>query len=312
MKLLVRRAGFLTTVQDLGRTGYRASGVPLSGALDAHALRIANLVVGNDETAAGLELTLGKVRLGFQDERVIAWGGGPFTVQLGEKEIRSGRPAFVERGEELVLTAPPNGARAWLAISGGIDVPLVLGSRSTDLRSGFGGLAGRALRDGDELQLGRSPIRRPQPNGWCAPNEWSNTRAAHRFLRVIRGTHWSDALPRAAFTVTPDSDRMGVRLAGAALPRATERDLLSEAVAPGTIQLPPNGEPILLLGDCQTIGGYPKIAHVITVDLPGAAQLRPGDAVRFVEVSLPEAQTLLQERERDVAFFRAALELRWS
>ena len=317
MQLLVKRAGFLTTVQDLGRFGHRASGVSAGGALDMHALRVANLLVGNDEAAAGLELTLGVVRLQFESDRSIAWCGGPFDVRVGDDTITAGRLARVNAGEELQLTSPPEGARAWLAVSGGIDVPPVLGSRSTDLRSGFGGLDGRALRDGDRLSLGVEPPQVPRLTSRVAhslaPNEWSNRRSRHPYLRIVRGAEWSqfgsNALVNGTFTASAESDRMGVRLEGPVLERTVNEDLLSEAIAPGTIQVPPSGQPILLLGDCQTIGGYPKIAHVITVDLGSAAQLRPGDTVRFVETSLREAEQLLAERERDLARFRVGLEL---
>ena len=327
MQLLVRHSGFLSTVQDLGRAGYRASGVSLGGALDPHALRVANLLVGNDDGAAGLELTLGNVRLACDDDRLVAWCGGPFDVQVGGLRLSAGRVALLMAGEELVVTAPPEAARAWIAISGGIDVRPVLGSRSTDLRSGFGGLHGRALRDGDALPLGQSseqarPLMRHLSSArvanWTAPNEWSNPRTSHGFLRLIRGAEWSQfetgELVRSTYVVMAESDRMGVRLQGPELRRETQADLLSEPVAPGTIQVPPSGQPILLLGDCQTIGGYPKIAHVITVDLAAAAQLRPGDWVHFAETTLDVAQRLLIARERDVERFRVGLELRipWS
>ncbi len=188
-------------------------------------------------------------------------------------------------------------------------------------------MEGRALRDADELKLGEPSARTARiaqrlsstrTASWSAPNEWSNTRSSHDFLRFVRGAEWSqfepDALTRNAFEVSADSDRMGVRLEVEALTRNNNLDLISEAVTPGTTQVPPNGQPILLLGDCQTIGGYPKIAHVITVDLPAAAQLRSGDSVRFVEVSLGEAQRLLIERERDLEIFRLGLKLQigWS
>jgi antagonist of KipI len=316
MHLLVRRAGFLTTVQDLGRSGYRASGVSVGGALDPHALRVANLLVGNNENAAGLELTLGMVRFQFETDRLIAWCGGPFEARIGDEAVGAGRVARVNAGEELQLTSPPEGARAWLAVSGGIDVPAVLGSRSTDLRSRFGGVDGRALRDGDRLRLGleaRLPRVAQRVATWFAPNEWSSRLNTHPYLHIVRGAEWSqfatDTLTSGAFTVSPESDRMGVRLGGPIVARRTSGDLQSEAVAPGTIQVPPNGQPILLLGDCQTIGGYPKIAHVITVDLASAAQLRPGDTVRFIEASLAEAQQLLAQRERDLARFRVGLQL---
>lgn len=319
----VERAGFLTTVQDLGRAGHRASGVSLGGALDLHSLRVANLLVGNEERAAGLEATLGTVRLRLTDDRLVAWCGGPFAVRIGETPLPAGRAGRVRAGEEVSAAAPPNGARIWLAISGGIEVPLVLGSRSTDLRGHFGGLDGRSLRDGDRLLLGKpstqsARIMRELASvriaAWSAPAEWANTAARHPFLRVVRGTDWNrfngltiQYFTTPLFSVSADSDRVGVRLQGPAFARRDDADLLSEPVAPGTIQVPPNGEPILLLGDCQTLGGYPKIAHVVTVDLPAAAQLRPGDAVRFAEISLAEAQQLLSEREEDVQRFRVGL-----
>jgi antagonist of KipI len=328
MSFLVRSAGFLTSVQDLGRTGLRQSGVSVGGALDSHALRVANALVGNDDDAAGLEITLGRARFRFQDERLIAWCGGRFSFQLGERVLAPGHRGFVGKDDELTIVVPETGGRAWLAISGGIDVPLVLGSRSTDLRGNFGGYEGRALRDGDELALnkeGRFPNRPKNDGGlesaapWGAPATWAVIDNRSRPLRIVRGTDWDrftstpqQSLVSEAFTVTSESDRMGARLEGPQLDRHETGDLLSEAVAPGTIQVPPNGQPILLLGDCQTIGGYPKIAHVITVDLPRAAQLWPGDAVRFEEVSLEEAQLLLLEREEDFARFRVGLELQRS
>src|ERR1700731_3687029 len=158
MNVLVRSAGFLTSVQDLGRPGYRQSGVSVGGALDPFALRVANALVGNKDGAAGLEATLGSLRLRFDDRRVVAWGGGGFTARIGDEDLPPGHAGLVTKDEELVMTAPQEGARAWLAISGGINVPLVLGSRSTDLRGNFGGFEGRALRDGDLLPLGDSAL----------------------------------------------------------------------------------------------------------------------------------------------------------
>jgi antagonist of KipI len=328
MSVTIERAGFGTTVQDLGRTGFRASGVSLGGALDPHGLRVANLLVGNEPGAAALELTLGRVHLRFEDDRLIAWCGGRFEVAVAGTPVAPGRAALVRAGEEMSITAEHG--RAWLAFSGGVDVPLVLRSRSTDLRSGFGGADGRALRDGDRLNLGvlsaRSVALIKKLEGArfgsiLAPNEWSNTSRLHPFLRMISGADRDrfpettlETLVLSSFSIMPDSDRMGVRLDGPELVRSRDEDLLSEAVAPGTIQVPPSGQPIILLGDCQTIGGYPKIAHVITLDLAAAAQLQAGDTVRFVEISLDDAQRLLRERERDFAMFRTGLDLsmRWS
>src|SRR5919106_1619653 len=151
--MIVQRAGFLTSVQDLGRTGFRQLGVSTSGALDSFALRVANLLVGNDADAAGLEITLGGLQLRFEDERIIAWCGGEFDVQIGSRALPAGHVAHLQRRDELKFGRAQIGCRCWLAISGGFDVPVVLGSRSTDLRANFGGLEGRALRDGDVVPL---------------------------------------------------------------------------------------------------------------------------------------------------------------
>ena len=318
------RAGFLTSVQDLGRTGFREFGVSLGGALDPHALGVANLLAGNDESAAGLEITFGGLRLRFADDRILVWCGGDFDVRIGSRSIPSGHPALVRTGEEFSIDSPTAGCRSWLAISGGIDVPLVLGSRSGDLRSGFGGVRGRPIRDGEEFPLGDNPVRAEILIGklrnekiasWKPPHDWSNTVRRSPTLRYIRGSDSGRFLEEAlqlfgseSFVVSPDSDRMGIRLNGPPLRRTEDVDLISEAVAPGTVQVPPSGKPILLLNDCQTIGGYPKIAHVITVDLAIAAQLLPGDQVRFGETSIREAHRLLLERTRNLEQFRRGLE----
>jgi antagonist of KipI len=319
MSLVVERAGFLTSVQDLGRAGLREFGVSAGGALDSFGLRVANLLVGNDEGAAGLEITLGGLQLRFDYERVVAWCGGEFDVQIASTPLPAGHSAHVQAGKRLKLGRPQSGCRAWLAVSGGIDVPVVLGSRSTDLRAQFGGFEGRKLRDGDVIPLGAgpgSPSRATGVSSWTAPHDWVSPAKPKPILRFIRGVDWSrfnDVPVRRftehEFTVSPDSDRMGVRLEGPELKRIDQSDLISEAVAPGTIQVPPNGKPILLLGDCQTIGGYPKMAHVITVDLGVAAQLRAGDHIRFSEVSLTDAHRLLLEREREFERFRIGIRL---
>jgi antagonist of KipI len=346
VKIEVVRAGFLTGVQDLGRTTFRELGVSLGGALDSFALRIANLVVGNDDAAPGLEITLGGLQLRFTDERIVAWGGGEFDVNVASTVVPAGHAAIVRAGEELKIGSAKLGCRGWLAISGGINVPVVLGSRSTDLRAGFGGLNGRALRDGDELSLGesrlsstfvkmqvRSNTRRGELgpaadrqtaaakriSSWSAPAHWTRTAKTEPILRFVRGSEWdrfnsaspagTSTLQTEGFTVLTDSDRMGVRLEGLKLKAENTAELVSEAVAPGTIQVPPSGQPILLLGDCQTIGGYPKIAHVITVDLPTAAQLRPGDKVHFRETTLAEAHRLLADRENKLEQFRRGIQI---
>jgi antagonist of KipI len=324
MKATAIRAGFLTSVQDLGRTGFRQFGVSLGGALDPHALRVANLLAGNDESAAGLEITFGGLRLRFADDRIVVWCGGDFDARIGSTPLEAGHPALVRGGEELSIESPTLGCRAWVAVSGGIDVPIVLGSRSADLRAGFGGVTGRPVRDGEGFALGENPgrakvlidkLRTEKIARWKPAHDWSSTARRKPTLRYIRGSN-SDCFVESAlhffnnesFFVSPDSDRMGIRLDGSRLERREDVDLLSEAVAPGTVQVPPSGKPILLLNDCQTIGGYPKIAHVITVDLPIATQVCPGDRIRFAEVSIADGHALLLERERNLEQFRRGLE----
>ncbi len=319
MKVIVARSGFLTSVQDVGRTGFREFGVSAGGALDPFALRVANLLVGNDEAAAGLEITFGGLQLHFQEERIVAWCGGEFDVHVGSTALPVGHAALVRAGDELKFGRSEIGCRAWLTISGGINVPIVLSSRSTDLRANFGGFNGRALRDGDVLPLVQKSRSTPAATGissWTAPHDWVSPAKHEPTLRFVRGVDWNrfsastlQHFMNELFAVSSDSDRMGVRIDGPELKREDNVDLISEAVAPGTIQVPPSGKPILLLGDCQTIGGYPKIAHVITVDLGIAAQLRAGDRVRFSEVSLADAHHLLLEREREFDRFRIGLSL---
>ena len=320
MSLIVERAGFFSSVQDLGRAGFRQFGVSMGGALDSFALRVANLLVGNEDGAAGLEITFGGLQLRFDDERIVAWCGGEFDVQIGSRPLPAGHVARLQAGDELKFGRPQIGCRCWLAVSGGIDVALVLGSRSTDLRGNFGGLDGRAVRDGDILPLGRRPGSSPPAteriSSWTAPHDWVSPAKRDPILRFVRGCDWNrfnaSTLQRftsETFSVSPDSDRMGVRLDGPELKPEDDVSLISEAVAPGTIQVPPSGKPILLLGDCQTIGGYPKIAQVITFDLGIAAQLRAGDHVRFSEVSMADAHRLVVERERELDRFRIGLSL---
>ena len=224
-------------MQDLGRTGFRQFGVSTSGALDSFALRVANLLVGNDEGAAGLEITLGGLQLRFEDERVIAWCGGEFDVQIGSRALPAGHVAHLQRGSELKFGRAQIGCRCWLAISGGIDVPVILGSRSTEFRANFGGLEGRVLRNGDQLSLEES--RRSQTaatetiSSWGGPHDWVSPAKRYPVLRFIRGVDWnrfnSSTLQRftsEAFGVSSDSDRMGVRLDGPELKRKEETDLV--------------------------------------------------------------------------------------
>src|SRR5437870_461082 len=197
MEMIVTRAGFLTSVQDLGRTGFREFGVSTSGALDPFALRVANLLVGNDEGSAVLEITLGGLQLRLNDERIVAWCGGEFEVQIGSQSLPAGHVARSQAGDELKFRPSQIGCRGWFAISGGVDVPIVLGSRSTDLRANFGGFDGRALRDGDELLLDEFR-RSSRPVGTTerislrtAPHDWVSPARREPVLRFVRGVDWN-------------------------------------------------------------------------------------------------------------------------
>ena len=302
MEINVTRGGMLTTVQDLGRPGHRASGVPLSGAMDAFALRVANLLAGNAENTAALECTLVGPELVFSADTVVALGGAEFDG------LSTWQPKVMRAGERLNLGATQRGARGYLAIAGGFEVTPVLGSRSTYLRAGFGGFQGRALRDGDVLTA--PDVARHMSDHWRIDARILPAYSASPTVRVVRGAQLDDfgaALFEAEFKILPQSDRMGIRLGGSKLARIGAVELVSSAVAPGTVQVPADGQPIVLMADAQTIGGYPQAAHVISVDMPLVAQLRAGDRVRFTEVSLEEAQQLALARDHVLAMLHEGL-----
>ncbi|QSX77351.1 5-oxoprolinase subunit C family protein [Agrilutibacter solisilvae] len=299
MSLHVLQPGLLTTVQDRGRHGWRHLGIARAGALDPDAAALANRLVGNDPDAAVLEMTLQGPTLRFDVPTRIAlcgaWLPMKFTSSTGvAAHIPGGRPVSLPAGE-LSLGAACDGTRAWLAIGGGLDVPPVLGSRSTDLRGGFGGLAGRALRAGDRLHVSAAPDPGPEPRfpaWWVDP--LAHDRQPHGRAAPIRyvPAHLpgADAFARMPWRASARSDRQGLRLDGEALSLDTHEQI-SAPVAPGTVQLPPDGRPIVLLADAQTVGGYPRLGHVIAVDLQRLAQLRPGQPVHF---SACDARTATQ------------------
>ena len=292
--------GLLTTVQDLGRPGLGALGVPPGGAADAHALRLGNLLLGNPEGAAGLEMTLSGPTLLFDEEALVALAGAPFAATLEGEPVPAWSAIRVPAGGRLAVGSATAGARGCLCLRGGFDVPVVLGSRSTDVATGFGGLSGRALRAGDELAAGRAD---GSPRGGRVDAAAARWTGARRLLRVTPGPQEDWFPPQALvaflsrpFRVSATGSRTGVRLAGEPL-AAPSRSLLTEGVAAGAVQVPPAGLPILLLVEHPSTGGYPKIANVIAADHSALAQLRPGEEVRFARVSFDEARRLLFDRE---------------
>jgi antagonist of KipI len=290
--------GLLTSVQDGGRHGSRALGVRLGGAADTYSLRIANLLVGNDPGAAALEITLNGPTLRLQRAATIALCGATIDAHADGIALPGWRPIALPAGCTLTFGTCRRGARAYLAFDGGIDVPVVLGSRSTDLRGGFGGHEGRCLRAGDLLALGASTVpvtatAAPRIASWWIDAGSDLDFADSIAVRVLPGSDAMqpvDALHMQDYAIDAASDRQGLRLRGTALQLADAHERISEPVVPGTVQLPPDGQPIVLLADAQTVGGYPRIGHVIAADLPRLAQRRAGQHLRFIPIDQAEAQ----------------------
>ena len=293
----VIKPGLFTTIQDQGRWGYQRYGVGIAGALDPFALAGANLLVGNPEGAAGLEITFLGPILKFHRETVFALAGADLGATLDGQSIPGWTCYLAPSGSILSFRSRKSGVRAYLAVSGGINVPPVMGSRSTYLLGRFGGLEGRALKAQDLL-----PILPPQENyrnliGKVFPQNLRPPYQQNPTLRIVLGPFdefFSEEGIRAflstPYTVTPQSDRMGYRLQGVQIKRQKSGELITCGLANGTIQVPPNGQPILLLADRQTIGGYPIIATLIHADLPLAAQCAPGDELRFSAVTADEGR----------------------
>lgn len=295
--LNIIRAGLQTTVQDQGRNGLRGQGVSLGGALDAPALYAANLLVGNRGTDAGLEVTLGECTVEFTRDGWMALTGAGCDAYLDKQRIWTGWNYPVRAGQRLVLHRPKRGMRSYLAVSGGIDVPKVLGSRSTDLTGGFGGLDGRRLKDGDVLPLGE--VRRvPQKSQGIKQLLFNN------YIRVLPGPEYQEFSPeeqaffwRTPWHLSPQSNRMGYRLNGHVLRRSSSREMFAYGLLPGVIQVPHGGQPIVLMADAQTTGGYPRIACVIEADLYHLAQIRLGEPIHFIRCTLAEAQQAYKEQK---------------
>ena len=299
MSLLVIRQGMLTTIQDLGRWGHQHMGVPVAGPMDWYSHRLANQLVGNDADAAALEITLIGPELEASTPATCVVQGARFEATVNGDPVDTERPFVIPAGGRVRFGARREGARATLAVAGGIDVPEELGSRSTSIISGIGPFDGRALQPGDVLPVGARNQSRFLSTGRQLKLPEGGAR-----LRVIRGPHDArfsstalDTLLTARFTITPQSNRMGYRLEGPVLVQSGSADILSDATPIGSLQVPASGQPILLMADRQTTGGYPKICTVITADLPLAGQLAPGDWIEFRECTSSDAVVALRERE---------------
>lgn len=317
MSIEVLKPGAFSTFQDLGRWGTQQFGVPVSGPMDLVSHRIANRVVGNQANEATLEVTLLGPSLRFELDAVVAWCGADMSATLDGILIPRATPTEVPAGATLAFGRRVSGLRTYLALRGGFLLDRVLGSCSTHTRAGLGGYKGRPLRKGDQLQFkppmaighegdekrsGHAPVNSISVNAWLDAQP-----VLEAPIRLMPGREWtqfSDDAHRALFDtswrISAQSERMGYRLEGPALLRTTRNDVLSEAVSFGAMQVPPDGQPIVLMADRQTTGGYPKIAQVASVDLPRLAQRAPGESVLFEPITVEEAQRLLAMREEQL------------
>lgn len=296
--LRILRAGLATSIQDSGRNGWRQYGISVSGVLDHPAMVTANLLVGNAPDSAVLEIVLGQFKAEFMRDGWFALTGAGCHAELDGKAVWTGWRLPVKKGQVLSLSMPVRGMRSYLSVNGGFELPEVLGSSSTDLKAGFGGWQGRKLEDGDRLLLGK-PTRQFDKKAGVRQILWGNRIRAlpgpeyHEFSREAQQAFW-----RTAWKLSPQSNRMGYRLQGRQLNRETPRELLSHGLVPGVIQVPPNGQPIVLMADAQTTGGYPRIACVIEADLYHLAQIRLGDPIHFIHCTLPEAIQAREHQQR--------------
>ncbi|NHM33264.1 biotin-dependent carboxyltransferase family protein [Neobacillus terrae] len=320
--LTVVKPGLLTSVQDLGRYGYQKYGVIASGVMDQLSHRISNILVGNEENEPTLEITLLGPVIHFDKDTLISICGGDLSPSINGDPVRIWRTIFVKKGSKLSFGPAITGSRAYLAVAGGFVVPKVMDSKSTYLRAGIGGFEGRAFKAGDSLpfnlpgelskvlfeymalQAGDKPFIEMD---WSVASDLIPLHQKDPSIRVMKGKHYplfsqesKEKFFSQTFEVTPQSDRMGYRLKGSFLQLENPGELISEAVSFGSIQVPSEGNPIVLLADRQTTGGYPKIGQISSVDLPIIAQAKPGDHISFSEVTHETAQQLFLKREKKI------------
>lgn len=313
MSMIVKRPGLLSSFQDSGRWGYQHLGVSVTGAMDVQSHRMANLITGNTEEVATLEITLMGPVLSFTEPCCICLTGAQMNARINDRLAPRYRPLIVRSGDTLTFEAATEGTRAYLAVHGGFDLPWVMGSQSTYLRAGLGGWQGRALQKGDEIAL-RASLRNDTASlAALSERIWNqvlylpSTLGQHTgrksLVRLIRSDQWPEftsdsraALVSSTWRVSADSERMGYRLQGPEIFLENPREMISEPTTFGSIQVPRSGQPIVLMADRQTSGGYPKIGTVASVDLPILAQKKPGDEVRFTLVDVEHAQQLDRQK----------------
>lgn len=326
--ITILNGGIHSVIQDLGRTHYQQYGVIVSGAMDRYALRIANLLVGNAQYEAGIEITFGKTSILFHDERVIAITGGNLRPEINDEPIKNNQPFLVMEGDVLQFKTPTFGCRAYLAISGGFKINKILGSKSTYEKARFGGWKGRVLKRSDEIPLGllgtANKQFKKQLNSHKNTPNWSvNCRDFYAKQEEIIPIHVLPGLEcelfnkssiqqfeQLIYTISSHSNRMGYHLESAAtINLAQAKEILSEAVTFGTVQVPPSGKPMILMSDAQTVGGYPKIAQVLSSDFSRLAQALPGQKIQFKFVDIQTAQKKLFEYEQYIRQIKSSIQL---
>ncbi|MCK4258195.1 MAG: biotin-dependent carboxyltransferase family protein [Halanaerobiales bacterium] len=308
----VLEPGLLTTVQDMGRWGHQKEGMVVAGAMDTLSLQIANILVGNERNEACLEITFLGPKLEFETDTIIAITGADLQPKLNGMPIKDWRGIQVTRGSILEFRSIRSGCRAYLAVLGGFDLPLVMGSRSTYLRGKIGGVEGRQLKKGDLLSLRQVDLNLEDFRPKCFFTQPKYEQK--KWIRVVRGPQ-SDMFTEegintffnSVYEATPASDRMGYRLKGSEITHHDGSDIITDGIPFGGIQVSSNGMPIILMADRQTTGGYTKIGTIISVDLPLVAQSKQGDLLHFLEVSVEEAQDLYLKMEMVLSSLRKYL-----
>ncbi len=305
MGIVFNKGGVFTTVQDYGRMGHQNQGFHVCGVMDRHSFWVANLLVDNKEKEAVLEFMINGPTLYFTTDTVIAITGGDFEPKINGEPIPMYRAVEVKKGDELEMGFCKSGVWGYIAFAGGLDVPLVMGSRSTDIKCGFGGYKGRKLTDGDEIEFETSVKTLPNMKDRHVESvEYGQDVVDIRVTMGPQDDYFSqegiDAFLNTFYTVTHECDRMGYRLEGTPIEHSQKgADIVSDGIAKGAIQVPKNGQPIVLLSDRQTVGGYTKIANVISVDLSKLVQCKYPQQIHFVAVGIEEAQRIYaMERER--------------
>lgn len=298
----VKKPGLLTTVQDHGRIGYQQYGIVTAGAMDSFSMNIANFLVGNPGDEAVLEVTIMGPVLEVMGDAVLAICGGNLTPKVNGQKVSMWKSFEVKEGDMIEFGQPDEGARAYVSVAGGLDIPVIMGSKSTYLKAGLGGFEGRALKKGDVLKRNSDVSGR---SGKALHPEEIPVYQKELEVRVVMGPHLHaftdeavEAFLSSTYEVSPQSDRMGYRMSGPELEHETSADIISEAIPLGGIQVPANGEPIILMADRQTTGGYARIATVISEDIAYLAQAMPGCKVRFRDISVEESQEIYENNNR--------------